>query len=157
MITVPRILTLMAVLILAGLVLHVRLEVASTNSGGVCDRTSQVGNAIAAASGVESCSAVSAIHLSDVTSLDLREQGISALDADDFAGLVRLETLDLSHNSLTTLPAGLFDDLYFLRTLHLNNNLLATLPEDVFDQLFLLGDLTLDGNPSLELAGRHVP
>ena len=151
MITVPRILTLMAVLILVGLVLLVRLEVASTNSGGVCDRTSQVGNAIVAASGVESCSAVSAVHLSDVTSLDLREQGISALDADDFAGLVRLETLDLSHNSLKTLPAGVFDDLYLLRTLHLNNNLLASLPEDVFDQLFLLDDLTLDGNPSLNL------
>ena len=151
MITFPRILTLLAVLILAGLVLLVRLEVASTNSGGVCDRTSQVGNAIAAASGVESCSEVSTIHLSDVTSLDLSEQALSGLDADDFAGLVRLETLDLSHNSLTTLPAGVFDDLYLLRTLHLNDNLLAALPEDVFDQLFLLDDLTLDGNPSLEL------
>ena len=151
MITFPRILTLLAVLILAGLVLLVRLEVASTNSGGVCDRTSQVGNAIAAASGVESCSEVSTIHLSDVTSLDLSEQALSGLDADDFAGLVRLETLDLSHNSLTTLPAGVFDDLYLLRTLHLNNNLLAALPEDVFDQLFLLDDLTLDGNPSFEL------
>ncbi len=76
MITVPRILTLMAVLILVGLVLLVRLEVASTNSGEVCDRTSQVGNAIAAASGVESCSEVSTIHLSDVTSLDLSEQAL---------------------------------------------------------------------------------
>ena len=117
----------------------------------MCDRTSQVGNAIAAASGVESCSEVSTIHLSDVTSLDLSEQALSGLDADDFEGLVRLETLDLSHNALTTLPAGVFDDLYLLKTLHLNNNLLATLPEDVFDQLFLLDDLTLDGNPSLEL------
>ena len=117
----------------------------------MCERTSQVGNAIAAASGVESCSEVSTIHLSDVTSLDLSEQALSGLDADDFKGLVRLETLDLSHNSLTTLPAGVFDDLYLLRTLHLNNNLLATLPEDVFDQLFLLDYLTLDGNPSLEL------
>ena len=141
----------MAVLIMAGLVLLVGLQVASSNSGGVCDRTSQVGNAIAAASGVESCSEVSTIHLSEVTSLDLSEQALSGLDADDFEGLVRLETLDLSHNSLTALPAGAFDDLYLLRTLHLNNNLLATLPEDVFDQLFLLDDLTLDGNPSLEL------
>ena len=146
-----RIATLMAVVIVAGLVLLVRLQVASSNSGEVCDRTSQVGNAIAAASGVESCSDVSTIHLSDVTSLDLSERDLSGLDADDFAGLVRLETLDLSHNSLTALPEDVFDDLYLLRTLHLNNNLLTTLPEDVFDQLFLLDDLTLHGNPSLEL------
>jgi hypothetical protein len=151
--TVVRISTWIAVLGIVGLALFVTLRAASANTGGVCDRTSQVGNAIAAASGVASCSEVSTVHLLEVTSLDLSNQAISGLNADDFEGLVRLETLDLSHNSLTTLPAGAFDDLYLLKTLHLNNNLLTTVPSNAFEQLFLLEDLTLSDNPDLALPG----
>ena len=103
--------------------------------------------------GVASCSEVSTVDLLEVTSLDLSDQAISGLNADDLEGLVRLETLDLSHNSLTTLPAGAFDDLYLLKTLRLNNNLLTTVPSNTFEQLFLLEDLTLSDNPDLELPG----
>ena len=149
--TITKIQTLIAVLGIVVLALLVAMQVTSANNGEVCDRTSQVRDAIVAASGAANCSEVSKDHLLEVTSLDLSNQDISSLNADDFNGLVRLEILDLSHNSLTTLPVGVFNDLYLLRTLYLNNNLLATLAMDVFDELFLLAELTLNANPSFEL------
>ena len=151
--TITKIQTLIAVLGIVLLALLVAMQVASANRGEVCERTSQVRDAIVAASGAANCSGVSKAHLLEVISLDLSNQDISSLNAGDFNGLVRLETLDLSHNSLTTLPAGAFDDLYLLKTLRLNNNLLTTVPSNAFEQLFLLEDLTLSGNPNLALPG----
>ena len=124
----------------------------SGQTGGSCDRTSQVSTAIAAASGAGSCSLVTPRHLSDIASLDLRGQHISSLNADDFEGLLGLRELDLSNNSLTSLPEGVFGELFLLKTLHLDDNQLTTVPRDIFDQLFLLENLTLSGNPDLSLA-----
>ena len=121
------------------------------DTSGVCGRTSQVSTAITTASGAGSCSLVTSLHLSDVTSLDLSGQSISSLSADDFDGLIRLRELDLSDNSLTSLPAGIFDELFLLRTLRLDDNALTTLPSGIFDQLFLLEELTLSGNADLSL------
>ena len=112
----------------------------------MCDRTVQVRNAIEAASGAEGCAGLTLDHLREITTLDLREQGISGLRAGDFDGLVRLETLDLSGNALTSLPSGVFDELYLLKTLRLDGNLLETLPGGIFDELFLLEELTLHEN-----------
>ena len=112
----------------------------------MCDRTVQVRNAIEAASGGEGCARLTLHHLREITTLDLRNQGISSLRASDFDGLVRLETLDLSGNVLTSLPSGVFDELYLLKTLRLDGNLLQTLPDGIFDELFLLEELTLREN-----------
>ena len=119
---------------------------ASAQSENVCDRTVQVRNAIEAASGGEGCARLTLHHLREITTLDLRNQGISSLRASDFDGLVRLETLDLSGNVLTSLPSGVFDELYLLKTLRLDGNLLQTLPDGIFDELFLLEELTLREN-----------
>ena len=119
---------------------------APAQSENVCDRTVQVRNAIEAASGAEGCAGLTLDHLREITTLDLREQGISGLRAGDFDGLVRLETLDLSGNALTSLPSGVFDELYLLKTLRLDGNLLETLPGGIFDELFLLEELTLHEN-----------
>ena len=119
---------------------------APAQSENVCDRTVQVRNAIEAASGGEGCAGLTLHHLREITTLDLREQGISGLRAGDFDGLVRLETLDLSGNALTSLPSGVFDELYLLKTLRLDGNLLETLPGGIFDELFLLEELTLHEN-----------
>ena len=121
---------------------------ASAQSENVCDRTVQVRNAIEAASGGEGCAGLTLHHLREITTLDLREQGISGLRASDFDGLVRLEALDLSGNALTSLPSGVFDELYLLKTLRLDGNLLETLPGGIFDELFLLEELTLHENRS---------
>ena len=119
---------------------------APAQSESVCDRTVQVRNAIEAASGAVACAGLTLHHLREITTLDLREQGISGLRASDFDGLVRLDTLDLSGNTLTSLPSGVFDELYLLKTLRLDGNLLETLPDGIFDELFLLEELTLHEN-----------
>ena len=138
--------------LIVGLSIMLVVREASAQSSSVCDRTQQVREAIVEASGASSCSQVTTLHhLREITSLDLSNEGITSLSADDFDGLVRLRTLDLSNNSLTALPAGVFDELYLLRTLRLDNNQLATVPPDIFDELFLLEELTLSGNPSLSL------
>ena len=117
----------------------------------VCDRTYQVSDAIVTASGAATCAHITLRHVREITSLNLRGQGIASLSAGDFDGLVRLHTLDLSDNVLTALPQGVFDELLLLRTLHLDGNLLRTLPARLFDRLFMLEKLTLDSNPSLAL------
>ena len=119
---------------------------AYAQGANVCDRTVQVRSAIVAASGGTDCGEVTSRHLSDIIALDLHDQGIVTLDADDLDGLERLESLDLSDNLLTSLPEGVFDGLYLLRTLLLEGNLLETLPDDIFERLFLLEELTLKDN-----------
>ena len=137
---------LRAALLVIGMAVNGGGPVASAQSENVCARTVQVVNAIQAASGGESCAWLTLHHLREITTLDLRNQGIASLRASDFDGLVRLETLDLSGNVLTSLPSGVFDELYLLKTLRLNGNLLQTLPDGIFDELFLLEELTLHGN-----------
>ena len=117
----------------------------SAQNENVCTRTIQVWMAIEAVSG-EGCARLTLHHLREITTLDLRNQSISSLSANDFDGLVRLETLDLSGNVLTSLPSGVFDELYLLKTLRLNGNLLQTLPDGIFDSLLLLKELTLHEN-----------
>ena len=129
-----------------GLLLTGGVREASAQGANVCDRTLQVNNAIVAASGAATCVQVTPLHLRDITTLDLSDQGITSLLAGDFNGLVRLDSLDLSGNALASLPSGVFDEFYLLKTLRLDGNLLQTLPEGIFDELFLLEELTLHEN-----------
>lgn len=79
----------------------------------VCERTMQVRDAIVASlSEFDDCNGISTTHLATITTLDLSNQNIQSLQADDFAGLSGLVSLDLSNNAeLTELPAELFDGL----------------------------------------------
>ena len=130
----------------AGLLLGPAAREAAAQSVNVCDRTVQVRDAIVAASGGDNCAQLTVRDMREITALDLRDQDIATLRADDFDGLVRLKSLDLSDNLLTSLPRRVFDELYLLKSLRLDGNLLEALPVDIFDQLFLLEDLSLDDN-----------
>ena len=130
----------------AGLLLGPAAREAAAQSVNVCDRTVQVRDAIVAASGGDNCAQLTVRDMREITALDLRDQDIATLRADDFDGLVRLKSLDLSDNLLTSLPRGVFDELYLLEILRLDGNLLEGLPVGIFDQLFLLEDLSLDDN-----------
>ena len=118
----------------------------------VCDRTPQVRDAIVGILQLQTpspstCGEVTQAQLSSgVTSLFLNDQSITALQADDFAGLTSLTELRLYDNQLSTLPADLFDGLTALTTLYLNGNQLTTLPEGLFDGLSALTTLYLYGN-----------
>ena len=78
---------LRAALLVIGMAVIGRVPVASAQSENVCARTVQVGNAIQAASGGEGCTRLTLHHLREITTLDLRNQGISSLRASDFDGL----------------------------------------------------------------------
>ena len=113
----------------------------------VCDRTTQVRDAIVAAvSGVSDCNDVTEAHLAAITRLDLENKNISFLKDGDFDGMTALYELRLQNNRLQTLPANIFSGLSFLRTLYLNNNRLSSLPSTVFSGLSSLSNLYMNNN-----------
>ena len=109
---------------------------ARAQTTGICDRTSQVQTAILdALTSVSDCADVTASDLRGITSLNLRNKGIAALQSGDFAGLTGLRNAYLDSNQLGALPDGVFDDLFNLWQLRLINNQLSALPDGVFDDL----------------------
>ena len=115
---------------------------------GICGRTEQVRERIVAAVfGVTECADVTAEHLEQISVIfDFSRSGITALQADDFAGLSSLTTLFLQDNELTVLPEGVFSGLSSLNGLLLNNNDLSSLPPGMFSGLSALGFLDLSRN-----------
>ena len=122
-----------------------KIRVAVTD---VCTRTPQVSAAIVdEVSGVDHCADLTAAHLAAITgTLDLSSEGVSSLEAGDFAGLTKLEVLDLFDNSLSSLPDGIFAPLTALEELELAFNSLSSLPAGVFDDLTKLTRLDLAFN-----------
>ena len=112
----------------------------------VCDRTTQVRDAIVAKAPVSTCGDVTAEHLAAIIGLKLISKNITVLKAGDFSGLTALETLYLRSNKLTTLPENVFSGLTALETLYLHKNQLTTLPENVFSGLTALKYLYLNEN-----------
>ena len=128
-----------------------------TPTPGICDRTQKIQDVILAEiSGVDDCAAVTVANLAAITQFGFFgsgtvNQGITSLQAGDFAGLTSLTILNLALNSLTSLPEGIFDDLAELTELNLASNDLESLPEGVFDGLVKLATLSLTGNSLTEL------
>ena len=128
-------------------------------TGGVCERTPQVRDALVAAAqandpAVTDCSKVGdgdgIDDLAGITApLRLNNQGIAALKPGDFAGLSGVTTLLLSGNALSALPAGVFDGLGAVRTLNLTVNALGagSIEDGVFEPLTGLSTLDLLRNP----------
>ena len=96
--------------------------------------------------GVNSANGVTKAHLSTIRFIDLRNKGISTLNASDFDGLTALTELRLHENQLRTLPANIFSALSSLRTLYLSNNQLTTLPSGTFTGLTAMTNLYLNNN-----------
>ncbi len=115
-------------------------------TGGVCDRTPQVSDAIVEAAGASDCNAVTAAHLWAITELPLNERDISALKTGDFSGLTALAKLNLAGNRLSTLPANLFSDLPAINLVSLRENNISTLPASLFSNPSPLKDLDLTHN-----------
>ena len=123
-------------------------------SVGVCDRTLQVRDAIVAAvSDATDCSQVTSAHLAAIEGT-LTVQGLTSLNAGDFAGLSAVEILLLRRGAIETLPVGVFDELGSVRSLAIDNGL-THLPRDIFRGL---GDtLTRLGLLHNELAAGGLP
>ena len=114
----------------------------------VCDRTSQVRDAIVdAVDDITDCNDVTTEHLAAITELSISRASVTSLKSGDFSGLPSLETLSISYNSgLTSLPSDIFDGLSSLTSLSLNNNGLTSLPSGVFDDLTVLDSLSINNN-----------
>ncbi len=114
----------------------------------ICTRTAAVQTEILSAiAGITDCALVTNMHLTGITEiLDLSNQNITALLANDFTGLSNLQNLWLYENDLRTLPADVFTDLSSLQTLSLYRNKFRILPTNVFTGLSSLQTLNLDGN-----------
>ena len=118
-------------------------------SGGVCERTPLVRDAILTAvtdndSNVADCSQVTEAHLAAVTGV-LGVEGLTSIAAGDFAGLSGIGEITLSGTGIETLPAGLFDGLgaHVGSGLHIG---LTHLPKDYFRGLGRLAVLDLSDN-----------
>ena len=128
-------------------------------TGGVCERTPQVRDALVAAAqandpDVEDCSQVGdddgIDELAGITgALQLHTRSIAALKPGDFEGLSGVTSLFLNDNALSALPAGVFDGLGAVRILRLNDNALGagSLEDGVFEPLTGLSRLDLRRNP----------
>ena len=113
----------------------------------ISNHTPQVRDAIVAAlPGVNSANDVTEAHLATITSLNLRNKGISTLNAGDFDGLTALTELQLQGNQLRTLPADVFSELSSLKMLYLGNNKLTSLSPEVFSGLTAVTDLHIHNN-----------
>ena len=129
-------------------------SLATAAAQGICDRTPQVRDEILEkvrnASGVvnppTSCADVTTAHLTIVAFLDVHFVNLTALQENDFNGLISLRELSLNGNSLTELPEGVFRGLKNLVHLGLAENSLTALPEGVFQGLHNLKYLTISQN-----------
>ena len=134
-----------------------KVDSSQTFSGGVCDRTLQVRNAILSKvatndNNVSNCSQVTEVHLAAVTGV-LFVENLTSLAAGDFAGLSGIREITVSGSGIETLPAGLFDGL----SAHIGLGLqigLTHLPKDYFRGLGRLAVLNLSGN---RLAAGSLP
>ena len=115
---------------------------------GICDRTRQVRDAIVAQTlGKTDCADITKEDLEAITTLSVTGQSsLTTLKAGDFDGLTEVTTLNLSDNGLSSLPKGVFDKLTKLTTLNLSDNRLSSLPKGVFDKLTALTMLDLNTN-----------
>ncbi len=113
----------------------------------VCDRTSQVRDAIVAiVPGIDECKDITSTHLSVISSLNLSNLTITALKEGDFDGLSALTSLSIGNNQLTSLPTTIFSGLSSLTRLDLGSNKLSSLHEDIFSGLTLLNRVYLSYN-----------
>ncbi|MXW21178.1 MAG: leucine-rich repeat protein [Gammaproteobacteria bacterium] len=121
---------------------------------GICSRSPIITRTLTERFGrsdIGECDEITDANLAQITSLSIRNKGISALKAGDFEGLTGLHSLTLEGNRLTTLPEGVFDGLSNLKELRLNENRLTELPKGVFEGLTILENLNLEDNRLAEV------
>ena len=95
----------------------------------VADRTPQVRDVIVAAvPNVAAAANVAESQVAAISSLNLRNKGITSLKTGDFSGMASLSSLNLYGNQLRRVPMGLFNGLTGLTSLRLGGNTLDPIP-----------------------------
>ena len=94
----------------------------------------------------------SALKVSDkcsfakLSNLNLRDNRIATIGANDFLFVPNLEVLDLSSNKIDRIESAALRHLSNLKTLHLSDNQLTSTSPQPWDNLTLIRELYLDGN-----------
>ena len=123
-------------------------------SGGICDRTPAVRDAIlVAVSDGDDCSEVTTADLARITGF-LTVTELTSLKLGDFAGLSGVTLLSLYGTGIETLPVGLFDGLDSLGRMNLQVGL-THLPKDIFRGLGKVTRLFMEGPDNPSYVGRH--
>ena len=132
-----------------------------TPTPGICGRTAKIQEVILAElTDVSECAAVTVADLASITGFGgalgfaTLNQGITSLEAGDFAGLTALTKLNLSQNQLTTLPERIFSGLTAIDEINLNSNELTALSEGTFAGLTTLVGIDLGGNSLTAIPAR---
>ncbi|KAI6647609.1 Fibrillin-2-like [Oopsacas minuta] len=73
---------------------------------------------------------------------------LKAIEAGAFDGLSDLQTLDLSGNQITALPGDLFTQTEQIRSINLNRNMIKSLSIDIFNNLDEISTISIDNNPN---------
>ncbi len=110
--------------------------IVEAQSGGICDRTPQVQEAILTAINQSNltCSGVTTTQLNGLTgTLSMDHAGITNLKAGDFAGLTGITALSMHRNRLKSFPAGVFTGLDAVTQFQFHGNELTTVPASMFD------------------------
>ena len=82
----------------------------------------------------------------ELKKLNLKNNNISAIEADSFLLLNKLKHLSLQENQLTKLSNGMFSGLIALKFLDLSVNKIQVVEDDAFLELVSLNHLKLFGN-----------
>ncbi|XP_050314229.1 toll-like receptor 6 [Anthonomus grandis grandis] len=87
-------------------------------------------------------------NLEQLLALDISRNLLTSswINADTFAGLIRLVLLNLSYNRISKLDPTFFRDLYTLQILNLEHNSLETIPADTFAPMNNLHTLIISFN-----------
>jgi Leucine-rich repeat (LRR) protein len=81
----------------------------------------------------------------DITELDLRHKSLTTIP-EEIKYLTNLKSLNLSDNKITAIPEHIFDHLVNLESLYISTNQMTAIPEHLFDNLINLNKLTLFNN-----------
>ena len=116
--------------IILSLLMILGIQVTSVSEiTAVSERTPQIRDAIVAAiPDANAADEITTTHLTTITNLNLRNNGITELKSGDFSGLAGLTSLNLYGNQLSSLPEGIFEGLTALTSLRLGGNTVDPLP-----------------------------
>lgn len=95
---------------------------------------------------ITSISKASLENMPNIEILEMNNNDISKITANDFPNLYKLQNLNLNHNSITKIENGSFIGLGNLADLKLNRNKLSELSDNMFKDLSSLKTLELNKN-----------
>ncbi|KKZ11173.1 MAG: hypothetical protein TE42_08460, partial [Candidatus Synechococcus spongiarum SP3] len=115
---------------------------------GICNRTPAVRtDLLERIAGVTDCASVTSEHLGAIDGeLSFSNQRISSLQANDFAGLSKLQRIYFPNDLISSLDANIFAGLSNLKHMRFSNNSISSLDANIFAGLSKLEYISFNDN-----------